>query len=298
MPINSLRLAAALMLLSATATAQAACAPLGLDRPGIAKLKAADFEVEDGRRDALLSGLAECLGDPDPALRDGVGYEGLAAVLRSGRVSASSLQVLEARLRTDLADPDPLGVRRPFVILALSEVARADRLSPALSVEQRQQLLQAGASYLETLADYRGFDDLEGWRHGVAHGADLMMQLAMNPAIDRTGLLRIRDALTSQVAPAGHSYVHGESDRLARALIQLARRGLLTSEDWAGWFARLRDPAPLSGWDQAFQSESGLARRHNLRAFAYALHAAATETRDPAIAALRPGAVALLEATG
>jgi hypothetical protein len=191
-----------------------------------------------------------------------------------------------------------MGFRRPFAILALAEVARADRLAPSLPADRRALLLETGARYLETLTDYRGFDPRAGWRHGVAHGADLMLQLTRNPAVDRAGLLRILQALGSQVAPAGHSYVQGESDRLARAAIEVARRGVLTPADWTDWFARLGDPAPLAGWDQAFQSEAGLARRHNLRAFAHAVHATAAQSRDPAVAALGPQAVALLAATG
>jgi hypothetical protein len=296
MPVFPLRLAAAFLLLPASA-AHAVCAPLGLDRAGTSAWKAGGFKVDPGNRQAVLDGLVNCLWEPDPALRDGVGYEGLATILRGGQVPPSTLPALEAELRAGLAAPDPLGIRRPFAILALAEVVRADRLSPALSAEGRALLLETGAQYLETLTDYRGFDPHVGWRHGVAHGADLMMQLAMNPAVDRAGLLRILQALGSQVAPAAHSYVQGESDRLARAAVQVARRGVLTAPDWSAWFARLGDPAPLAGWDQAFQSEAGLARRHNLRAFAYAVHATAAQSRDPAVAALGPEAVALLAAT-
>ena len=31
-----------------------------------------------------------------------------------------------------------------------------------------------------SVRDYRGFDAKQGWRHGVAHGADLLLQLSRN----------------------------------------------------------------------------------------------------------------------
>ena len=41
--------------------------------------------------------------------------------------------------------------------------------------------------------------------------------LALNPAVDRAGLDRLLGAVAAQVAPRGeHSYIYGESERLAR----------------------------------------------------------------------------------
>ena len=39
------------------------------------------------------------------------------------------------------------------------------------------------------------------------------------------------------------------------------------------WLDGVASPAPMASWDQAWQNEAGLARRHNLRAFLLALHA-------------------------
>jgi hypothetical protein len=49
--------------------------------------------------------------------------------------------------------------------------------------------------------DYRGFDTAEGWRHGVAHGADLALQLVLNPAVDKPQIERLLAAVGRQVAP-------------------------------------------------------------------------------------------------
>lgn len=225
--------------------------------------------------DALALSLAACLGHPDPALRDGLAYESLAAWLRADALSAPARVALRERLLADLVAPDPDGFRRPFAAIVLAEVARTDRVSPWMAPADRDRLVQAAADYLAGVRDYRGFTDGEGWRHGVAHGADLAMQLALNPALDRAALDRLLDAIAVQVAPAGAPpYVHGEPERLARPVVFILARGLHGPADWQAWLARAAAPAPMADWSEAWRSEAGLARRHDLRAFLLALHAA------------------------
>src|SRR4030095_4960135 len=101
--------------------------------------------------------------------------------------------------------------------------------------------------------DYRGFDAKDGWRHGVAHGADLLMQLVLNPAVDRAGIDRVLAAVASQVVPAAeHSYIDGAPHRLARPVLFAAQRGIYTAEEWTAWFAKLADPAPFASWGDVY----------------------------------------------
>ena len=61
------------LTLLACAPAMAGCPPMGQDRASLEALKSSGFAVADpdGKR-ALAMGLVECLGDPDPTLRDGI----------------------------------------------------------------------------------------------------------------------------------------------------------------------------------------------------------------------------------
>jgi hypothetical protein len=92
--------------------------------------------------------------------------------------------------------------------------------------------------------DYRGFVAGEGWRHGVAHGADLLMQLALNPALDKAQLDRILGRVARQVAPPGQAYVFGEPERLARPVLFAAARGLHTEAEWTAWLAQAAAAPP------------------------------------------------------
>ncbi|QSX76990.1 DUF2785 domain-containing protein [Agrilutibacter solisilvae] len=293
------RSAALLALTLWSGAALASCPPAGHDAGARGALKAAGFAIETAStRNALALALLDCLADPDPQLRDGIAYEALSTWMRESKLDAATLQSLRARLTAMLQAPDPRGFAPPFAALVLSELARTDRIAAWMSDAQRDALVTDAAGYLSGVRDYRGFIDGQGWRHGVAHGADLVLQLALNPKLDRAQLARLREAVAVQVAPAANpSYVHGESMRLARAAYYIAQRGLHDTADWDAWFARLATPAPLPGWDAAFLSEAGLARRHDTVAFMTALYVLVQEHGDEALRArLLPGLRATLKA--
>jgi hypothetical protein len=202
-----------------------------------------------------------------------------------------------ALTRRLLAD-DPSGFARPFAALTLAEIARVDRLKLFLGSAARDDLLQAAVTYERGVRDYRGFDPVDGWRHGVAHGADLLLQLALNPALDRAALDQIIGAVSTQIAPPGeHFFIYGESERLARPIAYVARRGLHDTAFWSTWLAGLASPAPLASWDQAFKTRAGLARKHNTQAFVQVLYVMARESGDAALQQrLLPGLVEALKA--
>lgn len=226
---------------------------------------------------AVVLDLAACLADPDPQARDHFAFETLSAWMRGNLLDAATLRALLVDLEARLGAVDPDGFERPFAALALSEVARVDRLAPFLSDAERAELLAKALAYFTTVRDYRGFDVREGWRHGVAHGADLLLQLALNPAFGAPELARIRDAVATQITPAGHSYTFGEPDRLARPILAIAGRNVFTEQDWRAWMAPF-----TTGWDEWFRTPNGLARRHDALAFFSILELTARLGSDPA----------------
>jgi hypothetical protein len=272
----------------------ASCLPVaGYDRAELDALKAAEWALaNDAERNALALALTPCLGSPDPTLRDGIAFEALAHWLRAKQLTPETMRVLAADLETQLTAPDPQGFRQPFAALVLSEIARADRIDPYLDPAARSGLLDSALAYFSNIRDYRGFDEREGWRHGAAHGADLMLQLALNPAFGKPELERVMSAIAGQVAPNGHFYVYGEPDRLARPVVFMSQRGLLSEAEWARWFAQL---IPEPG-ENLFASQAGLARRHNINAFLYAVWLNARLSESTADDALLPGAEAAIRA--
>jgi len=261
----------------------ASCPPAGYDKPALQQLRQSGFEVaEDAKRNSLALALMDCVANPDPELRDGMAFEGIANWLRAEKLSSETYQSLFAALMLQLqAAPDSAGFRQPFAALILSEVARVDRLQGWLSPDQRDQLVQAAAEYLRGVRDYRGFSETEGWRHGVAHGADLALQLVLNDNINSSQIELLLEAVAAQVAPAGEIfYIYGEPMRLARVANYAHQRDAVPNEFWEGWFKGIVQASPLQDWSEAFGSQLGLARRHNTLAFLLAMHLNATAAED------------------
>jgi Protein of unknown function (DUF2785) len=252
------------------------CPPADFPREQLLELKTHEFSMADGtRRQTVALDLLPCLGSVDPVLRDGVAFEALASWMRARQLSDQTVGLIFERLLPQLAPnyPDPAGVQRPFAALVLAEVARFDRVDAFMTQQQRHQLVAAGTLFLMSVRDYRGFDEREGWRHSVAHGSDLMLQLAINPHTSKADLEQMLSAVATQISPLGeHYYVHGESERLAEAAFYIARRKLQSREEWRSWFERVSAPAPFPDWRVAFNSQAGLAKRHNTAAFLEALY--------------------------
>lgn len=276
--------------------AQAACpAASAAQLREALKPEASEAELATLQTHAL--NLASCLAHPDPALRDGLGFELLSTWMRAKALQPQTLQVLRARLLPVLAGPDvTAGFHAPFAALTLAEIARVDRLQPFLSPAERLDLLERACAYLTGVRDYRGFTPGEGWRHGVAHGADLLMQLSLNPALDAAGQRRILQAVASQVlAAGGQAYQFGEGQRLARPALFAAARSEISAEDWQQWLtSTLATAAPNANPDAAL-----LARIHNAREFLWPLYVSLNESRDEALKArLLPAVRAALQKLG
>lgn len=294
--IDLRRLAATAMLVCGTGLAAAACPPAGMSKTSLEALKSAEWKIDDAaRRQALAVALLDCLGSPDPTLRDDLAFEAISHWIRGKQIDAATLQTMRGSLVAQLQPgvADEPGFRRPFAALTLAEVARADRTQPFLSAAERHDLVGLATTYVATVRDYRGFDAKDGWRHGVAHGADLLLQLSLNPAVDPLELKLILAAIATQVMPpGGHFYIYGEGDRLMTPVFYIGRRDALTTEEWSTWFSSLAarrvkaDPA----------TQVSLAARHNLSQFLLELYASLRESGTPEMQTrMLPGVVAAIK---
>ena len=284
------------LLASIPAWAQSTCPPEGIDAGSLSRLKEQKFAVEDAATRATLAlGLLGCLSDPDPALRDGIAYEALAQWMRGDQLDVDIRRAARDRLLAMLAEPDAEGFRRSFAALVLSEVARTDRITPWMSPKERVAMVDAAADYLASVRDYRGYDDAQGWRHGVAHGSDWLMQLALNPALERAQLDPMLKAIASQAVPeSAHAYVFGEPGRLARPVLYLAKRGWIDEAGWITWFGAL--PARIGDPAKAYSDSAWLARRHDLMAFLGTIYLEADQSDDAQIKALKGPVVMAMKA--
>lgn len=243
---------------------------------------------------AIALALLNCIGHPEPEIRDGIVFETVTHILRSNLITIEQVTTLKTHLINVLNTPDSKGFAHPFAALLLSEIARVDRISSFMSQEERSIFVHRAADYIINVDDYRGYSDKEGWRHGVAHGADWLMQLALNPNLTPNDKTLIRDAVASQLMPKQHSYIFGEAERLARPILFLAASQSYSEEEWSNWLKIISNPSPLENWRNAFSSESDLARLHNIKAFINAIYINASASGNDGVKMLQSGSLDVL----
>lgn len=269
------------------AAASSACPPEGITNQSLHALRDTPSSPEDsGHRARLALALTACLDAGDPVLRDDIGLGLLSGWMRAGVLDADTLRALRDAGFGRLEGEDGEGFGKPFAALLLAEVSRTDRIAAWMTPAEREAMVEHAAAYLHGIGDYRGFDAAHGWRHGVAHGADWAMQLALNPALDKAQADRLLAAIAHQVMPSnGHAYAEGEYERLARPVLYLAGRGLHTREEWDAWFAGLS--ARLGDASAAWRDGGWIARRHNLYVFLASLSVQLSATGHDAFGDLR-----------
>ncbi len=218
--------------------------------------------------------LLSCLHSPAPSVRDDIGYMGIATLIRSGQVEIKMLRKAFNQLMTDISanKANKEGVYIPFAILALSEIVRADRISPFLTKQQRSDIIDTIDLHLKNLNDYRGFSDQDGWRHHVAHSADVLLQLSLNDMINEEQLRQMGQIILRSIRPnTVHFYHFNEPKRLARAMAYILMRQEVTMSHWRAELEKAIKPQGLSSWGETYKSQAGLAQQHNVYAFFSAL---------------------------
>jgi hypothetical protein len=286
------------MLALIVAATLATCPPQGWTAPRLEALKKDGFKIPDAfQRHELAVALTACLGDPNPVLRDGIAFEALSTWMRGGQLDLTTMKTVRGDLLKAMARTDSEGFGASFSALVLSEVARTDRLQAWMPAEEREDMVRAAAMFLAKVRDYRAFSDTDGFRHAVAHGADLVLQLALNPRTTKAQLDHMMLAVAAQVAPVGTmAYWAGEPDRLARPILSIAQRTLHSEAEWQAFFREITNPQPLASWRAAFSAEAGIKKRHNVRAFLLSVYAGASSSDDQGIRQLIPHATAALKA--
>lgn len=193
----------------------------------------------------LLGELSTMLGSPDPALRDDIAYSVLANWIYRQRIVPVDerlrlLRTWEENLKAGVGERGTEGVvRRSFSALSLGVLAILDNEAPYLGREVYARLLTSGLTYLKDEQDVRGFDERLGWLHSVAHTADLLKFLARNPHLQTAEQALVLTAIADKLAAVPTPLVHGEDERLARAVLSIVARPDFDETGFTAWLAAM-----------------------------------------------------------
>lgn len=234
-----------------------------------------DYKIPEGHTlENLTDILFSFLGSTDPELRDEIAYIVYANWLMRDMVPPgvlkSHIDIFLANLDKGIGEMESDAVfLRAFSVLLLAEILHNDNKKPVLEKEDIQRILAKGLRYLEAEKDPRGHIPVKGWAHALAHTADLLLVLAQNRNTDEANHWSMLAAISNKmVHSTDHIYIHGEDDRLAAAVIEILRRGLVPVEEVEAWTRSLTEPDggnwkgvySEEGRNRAFQNTRNLLR--------------------------------------
>lgn len=205
----------------------------------------ADYAVPDGETvRGLTDELLGYLSSPDDGLRDGIAYMTMAHWAERGVWSADDVRHVVAyvvpNLMRGIGEAGDGVILRSFSALTLSLAAYADWKHSYLTAEEFDAMVAAACEYLTAERDLRGYVTGPGWLHAAAHTADVLKFLARSRHATADHLRRMLTAIAERLAtPVDTVYIHSEDERLAMAVLDIAKRGMLTRDDFAAFVQRM-----------------------------------------------------------
>ncbi len=233
------------------------------------RVRSAEMRVpEDRPLPDLTAELTTMLGSTDPVERDEIAYPILSAWIGEGvydDLLAGLGDGMAAGLTQGLGEVGTHSVfRRSFSALVLAACVHRDNTQSLLPGGKLLEWGDRASGWLVRERDLRGFVPGQGWAHAVAHGADVLDELAASPHFRLNELTVLLDVIADRVlGPAEAVWTSGEPDRLAAAAMSVFRRRLVPLRIIEPWLARIaaaaddrgpadRDPFLTSGNPQAF----------------------------------------------
>lgn len=226
---------------------------------------------------SLTAELFVYLGSTDPELRDQIAYETFANFLERDYYSREEIEIYIANLLANLevgigeTETDSVFIRA-FSVLFLAEIIHNDNKVPLLKKPITKTVLEKGLWYLAAEKDPRGYVQDKGWAHALAHTADLMLVLGKSLNTGKREHERILNAIREKLIESSNwVYLHGEDDRLSRAVLEILRRGALSATFIQKWLNSFLNPSDGS-WKGAWTKEESARAFFNVRNFLRSLY--------------------------
>lgn len=192
---------------------------------------------QDLDKTIVLKSMLEHIGSTDSELRDQLIYTTFYQLI-------IDRNQIEAELLTELLDTclDELMFKgigeketdtvftRSFTTLLVALILNRDNQENFLSSSKVNCIKETLMKYIHLEKDLRGYVTGKGWAHSVAHVADTVDELVMNPKLTKEDYPEIVKALWSKILISSSVYVHDEEERLLIPILKMLERGLNVAE--------------------------------------------------------------------
>ena len=121
--------------------------------------------------------------------------------------------------------------------------------------------------------DLRGFVEVKGWAHSVAHYGDLLLAFSRHRFCTVAEMQTILNTIAQKfIQPANSILQYQEDERLARVVVSIIRSQSISASFQADWFQRFYSLSGNRPWTDAYSSPQENHARYNTRAFLHSLY--------------------------
>lgn len=216
-------------------------------------VQAAGLDVPADRPlDELTADLTGMLGDPDPAVREGIAVPTLLAWVERGVYDDLLVGLgdgMAAGLSVGLGhEGDDTVFRRSHSSVVLAACIERDNGRPLVPAGKVLEWGDRIATWLLRERDLRGPVPGHGSARALARAADALAVLSRSPHVSRPELTVLLDVVADRVlAPTADALDAESADRLAATTLAVLRRDVLPLPVLEPWVARLAAGARTGG---------------------------------------------------
>lgn len=209
------------------------------------KIKADNWKIPEGidAHDLTLE-MMKNIGSVDSELRDELIFNLLFIIIRDKKISYEEMKSL---LKMCLSEEylfygigninDDSVFKRTFTMLVIGGIVWANNQceDEFLSETEFNYVYKEIIKYFTLEKDMRGYVDVKGWAHSVAHGADALCELSESKYIEHAKLVEILSVIKGAICINTYSYINEEDERLINAVESIINRNILSEEEINNW---------------------------------------------------------------
>ncbi|MFX3673076.1 MAG: DUF2785 domain-containing protein [Paenisporosarcina sp.] len=189
----------------------------------------------------VLDEMIANIGSTDPILRDNMIYSAFWTLINNECLKEQQIEyvlseLLNKQLLTlDIEKPMTDSVfTRTFTALFYAAILHVDATKQKIDAELVRKVIEVSHEFMEREQDLRGHDDVKGWAHAAAHGADLLSSIGKHPLATEEDAKKILQDIARMITIA-EGYRDDEEERLARAFVTVTKHHLTEAfiVEWA-----------------------------------------------------------------
>lgn len=211
------------------------------------KVKNDNFILEEHEKYVELTKIMmKNIGSLDSELRDNLIYDILSNWILEERLNEEDMKKIlitaldDSHIFYKIKDKDVDAVyTRSFSMLIIALIIYVHRKDNFLDENEIFDLKDKILAYMENEEDLRGYVLEKGWAHSMAHGADVLDELANCICLEEKDLMDILHCIRGKMTIYSYVYIEEENERMVNAVESVLKRRLIKEADiltWLGGF--------------------------------------------------------------